>query len=141
MNEEILDKYLRQMLIDGKSEATINTAKNVMKTFFVWYGDKDIKQITEDDIKNYIHYLMTTKFKQNNKSKTKKKLEDSSVFQKKSVLRQFLKWLHKTYPEVPDLISHIELKKLEPKELPDRLTDTEIRAMIETVSYTHLRAH
>ena len=131
MNEEILDKYFRQMLIDGKSEATINTAKNVMKTFFVRYGDKDIKQITPDDIKDYIHYLMTTKFKQNNKSKTKKKLEDSSVFQKKSVLRQFLKWLHKTYPEVPDLISHIELKKLQPKELPDRLTDTEIRAMIE----------
>ena len=131
MNEEILDKYLRQMLIDGKSEATINTAKSVMKTFLVWFGDKDIKQITSDDIQNYIHCLVTTKFKQNNKCKEKKKLEDSSIFQKKSVVRQFLKWLHKTYSEVPDLISHIELKKLQPKELPDRLTDTEIRAMIE----------
>ena len=130
MNEELLDKYLRQMLIDGKSEATIHTAKNVMKTFFIWYGERDVKQITADDIKNYIHYLMTTKFQQN-KSKAKKKLEPSSIFQKKSVLRQFLKWLHKEYPEVPNLISHIELKKLQQKELPDRLTDAEIRMMIE----------
>jgi integrase/recombinase XerD len=131
MNEEVLEKYLIQMSNSGKSETTVKTAKSIMKNFFIWYGEKSSKQITADDIEKYINYLMTTKFDQHNPKKEKKKLEESSVFQKKYVLRQFLKWLHKIYPEVPDLSTQIELKKMKRKELPDRLTDEEIRMMIE----------
>jgi len=130
MNESILEKYLVQMSNAGRSESTVNTAKSILKNFFIWYGDKDVKQITADDVEKYIHYIITTKFDQHGKNKPKKKLEALTVFQKKSSLRQFLKWLYKTYPEAPDLTTCIELRRVKRKELPDRLTDEEIRSMI-----------
>jgi site-specific recombinase XerD len=133
MNEDILDEYLSKLIFDGRSESTIYTARCIIKNFFIWYGDRDIKSIAKADINKYIAYLTTTEFPMHGHGKTKKKLEPSSIFQKKSAIRQFLKWLYKEYPEeVKDLTSVIELKTIKRRELPQLIQDDELRRMIET---------
>jgi len=129
MNEDILEEYIAQLMVDGRSPKTCDSHKNVISYFLIWFGERDIKTIKKADVNKYIAYMNTNEREWQGR---KRKLSSSTVLTRKTTIKQFLRWLHKEYPDqVPMLEDVIKLQRVKKTTLPKNLlTLNEIRAMI-----------
>lgn len=141
MNEYIED-FLNYLLIDKKySNNTIMSYQNDLYKFSNYLKNKDIKKITEDDLKNYIKYL-------------NKDLKDKSISHNISSIKSFYKYLFINGDIKNNIMDNIVIPKIQ-KTLPnvlsieevDKLLDIELtddfsyrnKAMIEIIYATGLR--
>ena len=119
MIDTYIDKFIEYLIIDKKySENTIKSYNNDLKKFENYFKNKNINQIEENNIKNYIKYLN----KENNDTKT--------ISHNISTLRSFYKFLLiekilKTNP-----MEYIELPKTK-KSLPKTLSIEEIDNLLD----------
>lgn len=117
--QELITEFLRYLLIDkGYSENTINSYKLDLDKFFEFNGNKNINEISNLDLKNYVKYLK------------EEKLNDKSISRNISCLKSFYKFLviEKYINNNPsDSLFGIKTKK----SLPNTLTEEEILKLLD----------
>lgn len=113
--DEDLKKLVTELKIRGFSENTVNAYERHNRRF-IEYTKKPAEQVTSDDIKRYMAYLMS-----------EKELRPASVSLELSALRFF-------YEGILDMgiFSGIRMPKAE-KKLPVVLTREEVRAIISAI--------
>lgn len=141
--KELIEEFLRYLLIDkGYSNNTIEAYKRDLLTFLEFIKNKNINNITSDDLKKYIKYL-------NNK-----KLNDKTISRHISCLKSFYKFLV-IENKIKDNISEVLFIPKTKKSLPNTLNEEDIfkllnikltdnysyrnKAMIELMYATGLR--
>lgn len=137
-NFDILDEYILYLEGIPRSPETVQTAKNSITYFIRFLGDKNVLDIQKKDVQGYLAYLNKYEYVQGGETK---KLADGTKYQRKSALRQFLKWLPIEYPDVPHLETVIKLNKSARKPLPSGLlTEEEVQKMIAACTNERDRA-
>lgn len=63
--ENLIEEFKRKMILDGKSERTVEVYSNSVKEFFKWfydsYGDVEFKRLYRKNILEYKSYLKNIK--------------------------------------------------------------------------------
>lgn len=136
MNDDIFQEYLLHLeSVLRQRPQTIYTAKVNVKYFLDWYGDRDLLQLSNRNILEYLVYMDRYEYIKNGKPK---KFDEYTIATRKAQLRKFLTWLHEEYPRlheesprIPDLSKNIKLKSIKNKEPPsDLITFEEMEKMI-----------
>lgn len=114
-----IDEFLKYLLIDkGYSNNTINSYSNDLKFFILYNKHKQINDITNKELKDYIIFL-----RNNN-------LNEKSISRNISCLKSFYKYLlieKKIKNNPTELLSVPKLKK----ELPNTLSEEEILKLLD----------
>ena len=119
MIDTYIDKFIEYLIIDKKySENTIKSYNNDLKKFENHFNNRNINQINENDIRNYIKYLN----KENNDTKT--------ISHNISTLRSFYKFLLIEKLSKTNPMEYIELPKTK-KSLPKTLSIDEIDKLLD----------
>ncbi|MEK6974252.1 MAG: site-specific tyrosine recombinase/integron integrase [Nanoarchaeota archaeon] len=113
--EENIKNFTTELKLKGFSQQTIN-AYTVHTNQFLEYTNKDISKLDEQDIKNYLSWLISDK-----------KLALASVALKKAAVKSFFEEILKK--KVPT----IKTPKI-PKKLPEVLTKEEVKLLIESAA-------
>jgi len=113
--QEILDKYYQQLKIENYSEQTIKSYYSALKLFLEWVTETNLKNVSDEAIKNYLYYC-----------KTGKNLSFSSMKQTIASIRYFYTKVLKT--PAPESLN-IALRK--PVYLPTVLSKKEIGKIIK----------
>lgn len=141
--KESIEEFLRYLLIDkGYSENTINSYRIDLEKFLDYNKNKDINNISNNDIKEYVKWL-----KKNN-------LNEKSISRNISCLKSFYKFLviekivkdnpseslfiPKIKKSLPNILSEEEVLKLLNIELSDNFSYRN-KAMLELMYATGLR--
>lgn len=119
MIDTYINDFIEYLIIDKKySENTIKAYKNNLLKFEKYFNNKNIDNIKEDQIKNYIKFLS----KENNDTRT--------ISHNISTLRSFYKFLLIEKKTNKNPMEYIELPKAK-KTLPKVLTIEEIDKLLE----------
>lgn len=106
----------RKILLKGYSENTLNAYKSELKFFFSYFGQKNLVEITKDEIEGYIHYLISkyniSEYKQN-------------------VAINAIKFYYEHVKGLPREYYDIQRAK-RPKQLPNVLSSKEVLALINS---------
>ena len=140
---ELIEEFLRYLLIDkGYSNNTLESYKRDLLIFLEYNKNKDINEITSDDLKKYIKYL------------NDKKLNERSISRNISCLKSFYKFLvieKKVNDNVANTLFIPKTKKALPKTLSEedvfKLLDINLidnysyrnKAMLELIYATGIR--
>jgi len=117
--KELIDEFLRYLLIDkGYSNNTIESYKRDLLKFLEYNKEKNIDDITNNDLKDYIKYL------------NKEDLNEKSISRNISCLKSFYKFLviDKKIKNNPSEILFIPKTK---KSLPNILTEEEVLKLLD----------
>ncbi|WP_058485467.1 tyrosine-type recombinase/integrase [Defluviitalea phaphyphila] len=98
---------------------------------------KDLKNITEKEIRDYLKYLdyytvqvISKKGKIINKTVSNTRISKN---RKLASLRTFYKYLSKEYPYIKDVAANVNLKVNKKKEIKNKLTGEEIQKFLDTI--------
>ncbi len=111
--------FINYLLIDKKySEDTICSYKNDLEKFFLFFKNISIKNISKNDLRDYLKYL------------NQSKLSEKSISHNISTLRSFYKFLVTENYLDNNLVMFIDLPKI-PKTLPNVLSIEEIDKLLD----------
>ncbi len=114
-NSELIKKFINELNIEGYSQKTIETYSMYLR-LFEEFIKKDLKEVTSDDILNYLSYI-----------KTEKKASSATINLILSIFKHFYNSFLKS-----DLDINIKLPKI-PKKIPIVLTSKEISQLLDAV--------
>jgi len=89
-NQKVLKDYVRKCKADGSKKRTIETALYTLNPFLEWCGDRDLKELTKDDVYDYLDELEKYKFKRSGKEIG---YSEGTLYRIKSVLKKFLSFV------------------------------------------------
>lgn len=119
MIDTYINEFIEYLIIDKKySENTIKAYNNDLKKFKKYFINKNMNQIDENSIRDYIKYL----YKENNEAKT--------ISHNISTLRSFYKFLLIEKKVLKNPMEYIELPKTK-KSLPKTLSIDEIDKLLD----------
>lgn len=111
--------FINYLLIDKKySEDTIFSYKNDLEKFFMFFKNMSIKDISKNDLRNYLKYL------------NESELSEKSISHNISTLRSFYKFLVTENYLDNNLVMFIDLPKI-PKNLPNVLSVEEVDKLLD----------
>lgn len=85
-----IDEFIKEEVIRGSTEATINHYKRQLKPFLKFYTDKDVNCITYEVYQNYILYLKNKNKESSGFENKKLKLSSRTIKTYASALKTFL---------------------------------------------------
>ena len=116
---ELVEEFLRYLLIDkGYSKNTIESYKKDLDKFVIYNKNKDINNINNDDLKEYVKYL------------NKINLNEKSIARNISCIKSFYKFLLIEKYITNNCSDSIFLPKLK-KSLPNILTEEEVLKLLD----------
>jgi integrase len=136
-NQTIIDEYLLWYSENiSESIETQKGARILRNQFLKVYGDKDLLAIDKADVLRYLNFVKNGKYIPAGKDKKNelKPYAPLTQFQKKSVVRGLLKWLHTSEDyNLPNLTSLIKLKKVKAENINhELLTYQDCEKLIES---------
>lgn len=117
--KELIEEFLRYLLIDkGYSSNTIESYKRDLLTFLEFIKNKNINDITSNDLKEYIKHL------------SNKKLNEKTISRHISCLKSFYKFLV-IENKIKDNISEVLFIPKIKKSLPNTLTEEDVFKLLD----------
>jgi integrase len=140
-NKTVIEEYLLWYSDNGgPSTETQRSARNAIRVFLEFYGEKELKDIEKSDITNYFIYLKTAKYQPRKKGSVPKQYSPQSQFQLKAMLRGFLRWFAQEYG-VQDLSIGIKLKPVKQERInSEQITYEDCQKLIEVCQNQRDRA-
>ena len=114
---EILEEVVKVMVMKGYSENTRRLYKSMMNSYLEYYRDKDPKGITEEEIREYLLYLI-------------EKRKVSNSYQNQAI--NAIKFYYEKVLGRPVRTYYVERPKRE-KRLPEVLSEEEVRKLLNSV--------
>ena len=121
---EVLDKFIEYQTILGLTDKTLHHNKTHIEFFVLWWGNKDIKNISFEDYQKYILYLRGKK-----KKDSKQKLSSRTIYTYAEALKSFLKFSFDKGYIKENVYSEIKLPKFQKKTI-QILTETQIKDIL-----------
>lgn len=116
---DLKEEFLRYLLIDkGYSSNTIESYRNDLEKFVKFYSNKNIKDITNEDLKKYIKHL------------NEEGLNEKSISRNVSCLKSFYKFLVIEKFITNNVSDSLFLPKIR-KALPNILTEEEVLKLLD----------
>jgi integrase/recombinase XerD len=132
-----IDGYIIAALSEGYSQLTLTTYKSALNTMVEYLGDKELADITTEDLRGFMNYLVTdyTPERRNNPSNVEP-LSTASHHRYWKAMRSFFKWAERDLgASRPDL--SIKMPAWESKDIIP-LTEDEIRALVKASEYAQV---
>jgi site-specific recombinase XerD len=144
-NKNIIEEYFQYYTENiSQSKDTLVTARNVLKQFVEVYGDKPLESIERADVLRYTRFLSTYQYiPKSSKDNEPRNYKPQTIFARKSVVRQLLKWLYEAKDETEDrklynvtnLTGLIKLKRVPKDSLPkNMLSFSDVEKLMEACS-------
>lgn len=141
--KDLIDEFLRYLLIDkGYSNNTINSYRIDLEKFLDYNKDKNINDISNEDIKEYVKWLKKNKL---NEKSISRNISCLKSFYKFLVIEKFVKnnpsdsvIMPKIKKSLPNILTEEEVLKLLDVKLNDNFSYRN-KAMIELMYATGLR--
>jgi integrase/recombinase XerD len=132
-----IEGYIFSALADGYSQLTLRTYHSALETIMEYLGDKEVEEITTNDLKGFMHYLVTSyRPERRNNLDNFEPLSTASHHRYWKAMRSFFKWAEKDLgTRRPDLA--IKMPAWESKEIVP-LTEDEIIALLKGCEYANV---
>lgn len=114
---EVPDQYLEKLTVLRYSRNTINTYKNCFLEFINYYSNKEIEDISQEEIQSFLLYLVEDR-------------QVSSSYQNQSI--NAIKFYYEKVLRGPRRVYYIERPRKE-KTLPSVLSEAEVKRIIESI--------
>jgi integrase/recombinase XerD len=132
-----IEGYIIAALSEGYSQLTLTTYRSALNTMVEYLGDKELADITIEDLRSFMNYLVTEYIpeRRNNPSNTEP-LSTASHHRYWKAMRSFYKWAERDLGiGRPDL--SIKMPSWESQEIIP-LTEEEIRALLKGSEYAQV---
>ena len=134
-----IEGYIIAALAEGYSQLTLNAYRSALSTMLEYLGDKDVADITKEDLRGFMNYLVTdyTPERRNNPSNVEP-LSTASHHRYWKAMRSFYKWAERDMgigrPDLSIKMPDWESKTIIP------FTEEEIKALMKSSEYAQVPA-
>ncbi len=123
---DAIDGYIVSSLADDSSELTLREYRSALFTLIKFLDDKELKDITQEDVRRFMVYLRTDYVPERWGGNTDP-LSSASLRRYWKAMRSFFKWVHAEYGlERPDI--NLKMPRFQNKEIKP-LKEEEVKAL------------
>jgi integrase/recombinase XerD len=134
-----IEGYIIASLAEGYSQLTLNAYRSALSTMKEYIGDKEVDEITTEDLRAFMNYLVTDYVpERRNNPENREPLSTASHHRYWKAMRSFYKWAERDLgtgrPDLPIKMPNWESQEIIP------FTEEEIKALIKHSEYTQVPA-